>query len=95
MKKIFLIGFMICFLNGCGTFHPVVDARREAGLKEPVGQSRPLAPVVCYGLVGGRDMTDKIAQTECDKVGKKAVFVREDFFTCTLFTPVSARYRCQ
>ncbi len=95
MTKHILCGMVLLLLVGCGSFDPVIDARREAGMKDPVGWSRPDAPAVCYGLVGGRERADKMADIECEKIGKKAVFQTEQSFACTLITPVRAVYKCE
>ncbi len=95
MVKYFLSGAVVLLLAGCSAFDPVIDARREAGMKEPVGWSRPHAPAICYGLTGGRVVADEMAHAECQKLGKRAVFQYEDSFSCTFITPTRAVYRCE
>lgn len=89
--------FILCctlIVSGCSQVYPFIDSRREAGQKETVGASKPEAPVVCYGLFGEEADRDQLANEECAKQGKKAVFKEKNYFSCKLFTPARAFYEC-
>lgn len=89
-----IVGCGLLFLSGCSAFAPFVDARREAGQVQPVGSSTDDNPVICYG-VAEREEIERLAQNECAKTGRVAVFVRKENFSCSLFMPQKAVYRCE
>lgn len=80
-------------LAGCGT--PYLDSRREAGQKQPVGASTPDMAAICFApSKTPRDQVLALAQPECAKTGRTAVYDHEDPWSCTLLTPTRAFYRC-
>ena len=84
--------FVLCFvLNACT---PYVDARRQAGQIEPVGQSRAPNIAVCYNpLFANKDELNTLVLTEC--APKKAIYQDVKYFNCTLFYPNTAFYLCK
>lgn len=94
-KSAYLIGIVLILgISGCASFAPFVDARREAGQVDPVGSSSDDNPVICYGFASQEEI-DQLAQNECSKTNRKAVFVRKENFTCSLFMPQKAIYKCE
>ena len=85
----------VLLISACSQFEPFVDSRREAGQIQTVGSSMPDKPVICYGLVGERSDFDVLANNECAKRNKKAVFENTETFSCKIFTPQKAVYRCE
>ena len=79
---------------GCAQVQPFVDARREAGQVEPVGQSRPDRIAVCYNPLWDKDdAVAAVAQGAC--APKNAVYEDKAYFNCRLLTPNTAFYRCE
>lgn len=93
-KKLVLICLLsvVFLLSACA---PFVDARREAGVSEPVGSSTDDNPAICYGLFGSQADIDALAANECAKTGRKAVLKQKENFACYLFTPQKAVYECE
>ena len=80
-------------LSGCAS--PYVDSRREAGQQKPVGASTPDMVAICFAPAKTpRTAVLAMAQPECAKTGRVAVYEREDPWSCTLRTPTRAFYRC-
>ena len=95
MKKIFVIIFAI-LLNACSQFEPFEDMRREAGSTTPVGQSSNSRPVICYNpLWHDQEETLSLAQAACARTNKKATYVENHYFSCRLFNPSTAIYKCE
>ncbi len=90
----FGVVFLPLLSSGCTMFDPFVDARREAGQAQPVGSSTDDNPVICYGFADN-DKIEQLAQNECAKTGRVAVFQRKENFKCALFAPQKAVYQCQ
>ncbi len=85
---------VVIALSGCRAFDPFVDARREAGQVAPVGSSTVDSPVICYGFAEPEEV-EKLAQNECAKTNRVAVFEQKENFKCALFAPQRAIYRCE
>ena len=84
----------LVFIAGCGS-SPYIDARREAGQKEPVGASTPNMVAICYANSGASpDDLQKLADSECAKTGRVARLDHEERWTCTLLTPRRIFYGC-
>ena len=81
-------------LAGCGST-PYVDSRREAGQKDPVGQSTPNMVSICYSSSGaGKAEVQKLAESECAKTGRMAVLHHEDRWGCSMLTPRRIFFSC-
>ena len=94
-KKVLMI-FLLIGVSGCAEVRPFVDARREAGQAQLVGQSRPDKIAVCYNPIW-HDNADviKLAEEACAKNKKKAVYSETKYFNCRLISPNTAFYTCQ
>ncbi len=80
-------------VGGCAA--PYVDSRREAGKREPVGASTADLVAICTSSYGSnRDAAKKLADLECAKSERKAVFDHESSLACTLLAPTQVFYRC-
>ncbi len=88
------IAAAIAALSGCVNT-PYVDARREAGQREPVGASTSDLVAICYSsfAVAPADVA-KLADSECGKTGRIAKFDHQDAWACTFVAPDRAFYRC-
>lgn len=85
-------GLMLA-LTACAS--PYLDSRREAGQKQPVGASTPDMIAICFAPAKtARQQVLALAQPECAKTGRAAVYDHEDPWSCTLLTPTRAFYRC-
>ena len=87
------MGLLFVGLSACSSLDPFVDARREAGQIAQVGTSTNDHPVICYGL-NKPEKIEWLAQNECAKTNRKAVFLHRENFSCSLFKPRKAIYQC-
>ncbi len=95
MKKSILFLCLTLFCFSCSQVQPFVDSRREAGVPNRIGRSTPDYPVICYnGLWSDLDQAQALADLECEKTGRKAVFKDETVFSCKLLTPKAAHFMC-
>lgn len=99
--KITLAVLILCGLSACSLFEPFVDRRRNAGAQDIsrlyVGKSKPAAPAVCYnGLWTDKQTLQNLADAECKKhkTGTHAEWVKKTSFSCKLFLPSHAYYKC-
>lgn len=98
MLKNSLAIFLFLTLAACGQLAPFVDSRREAGQKEPVGQSAPGRIAVCSnGWWHDPEAIAALAQSACEKEGarKTAVFLERKPFSCRLLTPATSFFACR
>ena len=94
MKKI--IFGLVLFLSGCGQLSPFVDAHREAGQVQLVGQSTPDKIAVCYNPIwSDKKEVEELAKQECAKTQRKAFYQGTNWFSCCLFNPSTAFYDCK
>jgi len=94
MKKS-ILGFAL-FLSACGQLSPFVDAHREAGQVQLVGQSTPDKVAVCYNpLWSEKEQVEELAHQECAKTNRQAVYDSTKWFSCCLFNPTTAFYDCK
>ena len=94
MKKL-VLGFVL-FVSACGQVTPFVDAHREAGQVALVGQSTPDRAAVCYNPIwSDKEFVKKLAEQECAKTNRKAVYDDTKWFSCCLINPVTAFYDCK
>ena len=94
MKK-FILGFAL-FLSACGQVTPFVDAHREAGQVELIGQSTPDKIAVCYNPIwSDKKLVEELAQQECAKTNRKAFYNDTKWFSCCLINPSTAFYDCK
>ena len=94
MKKFIL--FLPLFISACGQFSPFVDAHREAGQVQLRGQSTPDRAAVCYNPIwSDKKQVEYLAETECQKTKRHAVYNDTSWFSCCLLNPSTAFYKCQ
>ena len=94
MKKS-ILGFVF-LVSACGQVTPFVDAHREAGQIELVGQSTPDTVAVCYNpLWSDKEKVKKLAEQECAKTNRKAGYSDVKWFSCCLINPTTAFYDCK
>lgn len=91
---------MLC-ITACSLGQPFIDRRRNAGAVDKnhlyVGQSTPDRPAVCYnGLWTSEEELQTLADAECQKhhPGTHAKKIDDSSFSCRLFLPSRAYYKC-
>lgn len=97
LKFSLLLSLLFC-LSACAQFAPFEDRRREPGTEQVyVGASKPNAPAICYNPLWSDTAKIKEQADElCQKYDKatEAKLVKTDYFTCRLFIPSKAYYKC-
>ncbi|MCM1323430.1 MAG: hypothetical protein NC218_04650 [Acetobacter sp.] len=96
--KLSLLLSLVLGLNACSQFQAFEDRRREPGTEYVyVGASKPDAPALCYNPLWEKDTTlQEKADALCQKTNPATVaeLVGKDYFTCRLFVPSKAYYKC-
>lgn len=96
--KLSILIFLCAIVTACSQFAPFEDRRREPGTEYIwVGESKPQAPAFCYNpLFYSQEEITEIADKHCQEnvKGSHAEFVNVDYFTCRLFVPSKAYYKC-
>ena len=88
---IFFLIFFSCLLVGCTAY---IDARREAGVIQFVGQSKGSNIAICYNpIFNDVGQLDELAQNNC--APQKAIYQDVKYFNCTFFYPNTAFYTCE
>lgn len=89
---------LILVTTACSQLAPFEDRRREPGTEYIyVGSSKPTSPAICYNPLWEdkediQKMADKICQD--NNTGSKAELVTKDVFSCKLFVPTKAYFKC-
>ena len=96
--KLSLLLSLVLGISACSQFRAFEDRRREPGTEYVyVGASKPAAPVLCYNPLWESDasLLEK-ADALCrqNDAASKAELIDKDYFTCRLFVPSKAYYRC-
>lgn len=92
----FLLGIVLIGLTACSEVGPFVDARREAGQVQTVGQSRPDKIAVCYNPIWHSEKSvEQLAAEACAVQKKEAAYAETMYFNCRLMTPNTAFYTCR
>ena len=96
--KLSLLFFIVLTVCGCSQFQAFEDRRREPQTERIyVGTSREGAPAICYNpLFYNKEDIKVMADNLCSqyKSGYKAKLVKNDIFSCRLFVPSRAYYKC-
>ena len=96
--KLSMLFFLCVIVAACAQLKPFEDRRREPGTEYVyVGASKPNAPAVCYNpLWNDKSDAEKIANDKCKELDalSHAEFVDVDYFSCRLFVPARAYYKC-
>ena len=96
MKKLIMLVVLSCGVAACSPIKPFVDARREAGQAGMVGQSTPDHVAVCYNkYMTTKEEIEALAEKECQKIGRHAVYDTTVRFSCCFITPTTAFYYCR
>ena len=96
--KLSLLFFIVLVITGCSEFGAFEDRRREPLTERIyVGTSKIGAPAICYNplFYNSKDieqMADKLCKDY--NSGSNAEFVKNDIFSCRLFVPSRAYYKC-
>lgn len=96
--KFSLLLFLLLSVASCAQVASFEDRRREPGTEHVyVGASRPGAPAICYNPLWEKsaDIREK-ANKLCQENDKQthAELVKIDYFSCRLFVPAKAYYKC-
>lgn len=95
MKTIFLSACLCVLLSACTSVKPFVDSRREAGQRDMVGQSTTDVVAVCYNkFFSDKSQTYDLAEADCQKSRRHAIYESYSSFSCSLIAPNTAFYRC-
>jgi hypothetical protein len=96
-----IVLFILCLTAACSLVEPFVDRRRNAGVENIndlyVGRSTPTSPAICYnGLIADDEQIQALADKECEKhnTGTHAVKTHSTNFTCKIFLPSHAYFKC-
>lgn len=96
--KLSLLLSLVLGISGCSQFQAFEDRRREPGTEYVyVGSSKPKAPVLCYNPLWESDAKlQEKADDLCRKTNasSKAELRNKDYFSCRLFVPSKAYYKC-
>ena len=96
--KLSILIFLCVIISACAQFRSFEDRRREPGTEYVwVGASKPGAPVICYNpLFYHKAEILKQADELCKKHQEDthAELVDIDYFSCRLFVPARAYYKC-
>ena len=96
--KLSILFFLCVIVSACSQLKPFEDRRREPGtIYVYVGESKPKAPAICYNPIWNSQADAKAQADElckADKEGTHAEFVDVDYFSCRLFVPAKAYYKC-
>lgn len=96
--KLSLLLFLAFVVSACSQLAPFEDRRREPGTEYIyVGSSKLDKPAICYNpLWEDKEDIQKIADEICqsNNTGTKAELVKKDAFSCKLFVPTKAYFKC-
>lgn len=91
-----LCGFTLILMGLSGCIAPYNDARREAGQRDPVGQSKNDIVAICYHPWRDTECTAQtVAQQICATTGKNAVLTETKTFNCSFLAPNTALFTCE
>ncbi len=96
--KLALLLSLVAVVSACSQIAPFEDRRREPGTERVyIGASKPGAPAICYNpLFYNEAEVKSVADRLCAeyKPGTHALKRDNDIFTCRLFVPSKAYYKC-
>ncbi len=90
--------FILLFLSAC-TPPPAFVYNKNEFNRAAKGFGRPATDIknvtICYAKGGTTPrQVAELARAECSKFNKKAVFYRQNRYTCPLTTPIAVQYVC-
>lgn len=97
--KLSILIFLCMLVSACSQMTPFEDRRREPGTEQIyIGQSRPGNPAICYNplFYDKNKEVKKLADERCKAYDAHthAELVDTKYFTCRLFVPSLAYYKC-
>ena len=96
--KLSLLLSVLISVSACSQFSAFEDRRREPGTTYIyVGSSKPTSPAICYNpLWDNNEEIQALADEICQKTDAQthAKFIKKDYFSCRLFVPSKAYYKC-
>lgn len=96
--KLSLLLSVLIFVTACSQLRAFEDRRREPGTEYIyIGSSKPTRPVICYNpLWEDNEDLKTMADEICRKNDAKthAEFINKEYFSCRLFVPAKAYYKC-
>lgn len=81
-------------LIGCTTTSPYVDAYSGVAGGRSLRRSTPDKVAICFDKAE-QNVLQKMANEECAKTSRKAVFDKTVSFSCSLTTPSTAYFDCK
>ena len=96
--KLSMLLILCAIVSACSQIEPFEDRRREPGTAQIyIGSSHPGEPAICYNpLFYKQEIVKQKVDELCrnHKEGMHAELVNVDYFTCRLFVPSKAYYKC-
>lgn len=92
MKYITL--FLFLGLMGCAIATPYIDTYSGIADKQSVRRSTPDRVAICFNEADTTTL-QKMADIECAKTSRKAVYDTTVSFSCSLTTPSTAYFDCK
>jgi len=96
--KLSILIFLCAVITACSQVTPFEDRQREPGtIYIYKGASKPDKPAICYNpLFYSKEEILERANKLCQENNPKthAEFVDVDYFSCRLFVPSKAYYKC-
>ena len=89
------IAIIMCLgLMGCTVAEPYVDAYSGVAGGRSLRRSTPDKVAICFDETD-MDTLQEMANKECTKTSRKAVFDKTTPFSCSLITPSTAYFDCK
>ena len=83
--------FLFLGLMGCTATEPYVDAYSGVAGGRSLRRSTPDKVAICFDKTD-RDTLQEMANKECAKTSRKAIFDKTTPFSCSLITPSTAYF---
>ena len=81
-------------LMGCSAVHPYVDTHSGVAGGRSLRRSTPDKVAICFNETD-MDILQEMANKECAKTSRKAIFDKIVPFSCSLTTPSTAYFDCK
>lgn len=90
----YIVLLMCLGLMGCSAVQPYVDTHSGVADGRALRRSTPDRVAICFDEAD-MDTLQQIADTECAKTSRKAVYDTTVSFSCSLITPSTAYFDCK
>ena len=90
----YIVLLMWLGLMGCSTAKPYIDAYSGVAGGRALRRSTPDRVAICFDETD-MDTLQQMADTECTKTSRKAVYDTTVPFSCSLITPSTAYFDCK